>query len=179
MSEGSCTVLVSAVQGGRPPMVSHSFDTSGGVDFTLVYLPPSSIACTLVRLRTRQPYWRTGMYHPTRRRLRHVPCTRGTKTRCRDIRVRPEIVDQRSSTARTECMAMGIGRLNETLLILGMYVYVQSLIRRPSDPSRRPMRLAARWAIGRPAGQLTVDQRSVRPCFTVRGLTVASPTRLA
>ena len=37
--EGSCTVLVVAESGSRPPMVAHSFDTAGGVDFRLVKVP--------------------------------------------------------------------------------------------------------------------------------------------
>jgi dipeptidase len=35
----SCTVLVVASQGNIRPMVSHSFDTAGGVDFRLVKVP--------------------------------------------------------------------------------------------------------------------------------------------
>ena len=38
---GSCTVLVAARAGARPPLVSHSFDTSGGVDTRLVRVPPN------------------------------------------------------------------------------------------------------------------------------------------
>ena len=34
-----CTVLVAARCGSRPPMLSHSFDTPGGVDFRLVRVP--------------------------------------------------------------------------------------------------------------------------------------------
>ena len=37
-----CTVLVAARAGPRPPLISHSFDTSGGVDFRLVRVPPDA-----------------------------------------------------------------------------------------------------------------------------------------
>lgn len=36
-----CTCLIAARAGTRPPLLSHSFDTSGGVDFRLVKVPPN------------------------------------------------------------------------------------------------------------------------------------------
>lgn len=38
---GSCTVLVAARAGSRPPLVSHTFDTAGGIDFRLCRVPPN------------------------------------------------------------------------------------------------------------------------------------------
>ena len=37
-----CTVLIAARAGTRPPLVSHTFDTAGGVDFRLVRVPPNA-----------------------------------------------------------------------------------------------------------------------------------------
>eukprot|EP00325_Prymnesiales_sp_UTEX-LB-985_P010306 CAMPEP_0174713348 /NCGR_PEP_ID=MMETSP1094-20130205/14052_1 /TAXON_ID=156173 /ORGANISM="Chrysochromulina brevifilum, Strain UTEX LB 985" /LENGTH=170 /DNA_ID=CAMNT_0015912521 /DNA_START=52 /DNA_END=560 /DNA_ORIENTATION=- len=34
-----CTVIVTARLANRPPMLTHSFDTPGGVDFRLVHVP--------------------------------------------------------------------------------------------------------------------------------------------
>ena len=44
----NCTVLVCAAHSGRAPRVAHSFDTDGGVDVTLRFVPRST---TFRRLR--------------------------------------------------------------------------------------------------------------------------------
>ena len=42
-SLGSCTVLISAKNNQQPPLIAHSFDTPGGIDFTLKPIPRNPI----------------------------------------------------------------------------------------------------------------------------------------
>ena len=36
-----CTVIVAASRSARPPLLSHSFDTAGGVDYRCIKVPPN------------------------------------------------------------------------------------------------------------------------------------------